>query len=45
LSDPEKRKAYDTHGEDALTGKADGGGGMSDFFSQMFGGGGGHGGQ
>ena len=43
LSDPEKRKLYDTHGEDALNGKADGGGG-GDFFSQMFGGGGGRGG-
>jgi len=41
LSNPEKRKAYDEYGEDALNGKAGGGGGMGDIFSQMFGGGGG----
>lgn len=39
LSDPKKREAYDKYGEDALTGKEGGGGGMDDIFN-MFGGGG-----
>jgi DnaJ-class molecular chaperone len=39
LSDPKKRDAYDKYGEDALTGKEGGGGGMDDIFN-MFGGGG-----
>lgn len=37
LSDPEKREMYDNYGEDALNGKA-GGGGAADFFD-LFGGG------
>merc|ERR1719412_813349 len=38
LSDPEKRKTYDTHGEEGLEGG--GGGDPSDIFESFFGGGG-----
>lgn len=41
LSNPDKRRAYDQHGEDGVDG-SEGGGGMdpSDMFSSLFGGGG-----
>eukprot|EP01024_Parvocaulis_polyphysoides_P060021 TRINITY_DN6512_c0_g1_i8.p1 TRINITY_DN6512_c0_g1~~TRINITY_DN6512_c0_g1_i8.p1 ORF type:complete len:435 (-),score=37.50 TRINITY_DN6512_c0_g1_i8:233-1537(-) len=38
LSDPEKRRVYDRHGEEGLKNMGGGGGGGHDIFSQMFGG-------
>jgi len=40
LSDPEKRKLYDRHGEEGLENGGAGGGGGDDIFSAFFGGGG-----